>query len=92
MAGHPQLTAGAVTRAESNDTAGQPIVQCVDMKQMPNAQGGSRWRILISDGARVMQAMLATQLNPRAESGEVRASPATPPLTHGALEFCVPRR
>ncbi|PHH66943.1 hypothetical protein CDD81_5295 [Ophiocordyceps australis] len=41
-----------------------PILQCLQIKQMaPSAQGGDRYRLVMSDGQHYVQTMLATQAN-----------------------------
>lgn len=41
-----------------------PVAQCLQIKQMqPSAQGGDRYRLVISDGEHYVQTMLATQAN-----------------------------
>ena len=41
-----------------------PIMQCLQVKQMaPSAQGGDRYRLVMSDGQHYVQTMLATQAN-----------------------------
>ena len=62
------LSTGAIRRMFNNEQPGsgeEPYaVQVIDLKQLPNNQGGSvRHRLIISDGVHFMQAMLATQLN-----------------------------
>ena len=69
------LTKGCITAFENGDIAGSPYVQIVDIKRLANSQGngpGERFRLVISDGENVMQAMLATQLNLMIEDGTVR--------------------
>ena len=57
------LTAGSVQRMFNNDTAQNPIVQLLEVKQINGQGGATRYRLIISDGQHFMQAMLATQLN-----------------------------
>ncbi|SPJ91502.1 probable single-stranded DNA-binding protein 68k chain [Fusarium torulosum] len=41
-----------------------PVLQCLQVKQMaPSAQGGDRFRLVMSDGQHYVQTMLATQAN-----------------------------
>ncbi|KAK4089691.1 hypothetical protein ACCO45_006025 [Purpureocillium lilacinum] len=41
-----------------------PVMQCLQIKQMaPSAQGGDRYRLVMSDGDNYVQTMLATQAN-----------------------------
>lgn len=41
-----------------------PTMQCLQVKQMaPSAQGGDRYRLVMSDGQHYVQTMLATQAN-----------------------------
>ncbi|KAI8725264.1 Replication protein A subunit [Fusarium sp. LHS14.1] len=41
-----------------------PVLQCLQVKQMaPSAQGGERYRLVMSDGQHYVQTMLATQAN-----------------------------
>lgn len=47
-----------------------PLVQVVDIRQIGNAQSTQeRFRLVLSDGAYLQQAMLATQLNELIKSG-----------------------
>ena len=60
----PTLTAGCLeqttTSAEGTDL-GQPIVQCLQVKQMGSVQNGvERWRVVMNDGINFMQGMLST--------------------------------
>ena len=72
---HPQLTPGAIAKVQSGELGGEsPAVQIIDLKHIANPSGG-RYRLLISDGLHMMQAMLATQLNHIVERNEVRARP-----------------
>ena len=37
MAAHPNLTHGAIMRAQNGDNSGQPVVQIIDVKRIQNA-------------------------------------------------------
>jgi len=73
----PQLTTGflndiASLPGQDNPVwSSSPIVQFVQTRPIEMGQQG-RWRTVISDGAHVMQAMVATQHNPMFENGEVK--------------------
>jgi len=74
-----ELTTGIVAKAfTAVDTAEveslQPTVQLLSIKKVPNARDSNspdRYRIIVSDGAQFIQAMLATQLNDLVESGQI---------------------
>lgn len=57
----PQLTGGSLLQTTIDYTnMGQPIVQCVQVKQMnPAADGSDRWRVVMNDGVNFMQGMLS---------------------------------
>jgi replication factor A1 len=53
----------------------QPTVQLLSIKKVANARDSNssdRYRIIVSDGAQFIQAMLATQLNDLVELGQIR--------------------
>ena len=78
----------------NNQAAGiKPTLQLIDVKKIqpanPHAMAADRYRLVISDGTHLMQAMLATNLNGMMDSGQVRGDPSpcrrrrdhAPPLT-----------
>ena len=79
LAMESELTTGIVAKAfTAVDTAEveslQPTVQLLSIKKVPNAghsNSPDRYRIIVSDGAQFIQAMLATQLNDLVESGQI---------------------
>lgn len=70
----PQLTTGLCDQiASSTDQqdpvwSSSPVLQVVQAKAI-ETNGQTRWRIVISDGAHVLQAMVVTQLNVLFEDG-----------------------
>lgn len=68
----PPLSTGAIVRAEaiSADTTGAPVVQVLDIRPLHGET--IRYRLLISDGTRVMQALLVPQLNSIVSDEQVR--------------------
>ncbi|KAF7544573.1 hypothetical protein G7046_g9758 [Stylonectria norvegica] len=49
-----------------------PVMQCLQVKQMaPSAQGGDRYRLVMSDGQHYVQTMLATQANHVVHDGKL---------------------
>ncbi|KPM34314.1 Replication factor A protein 1 [Neonectria ditissima] len=49
-----------------------PVMQCLQVKQMaPSAQGGDRYRLVMSDGRHYVQTMLATQANAAVHDGKL---------------------
>ena len=68
------LSHGAIQQMNSGRTDMSPNVQLLDIKRITSNSAGSqdRFRLVISDGAHYMQAMLATQLNHIVEQGQVR--------------------
>ncbi|KAK5987089.1 Replication factor A protein 1 [Cladobotryum mycophilum] len=49
-----------------------PVMQCLQIKQMaPSAQGGDRYRLVMSDGRHYVQTMLATQANHVVHDGKL---------------------
>lgn len=49
-----------------------PVMQCLQIKQMaPSAQGGDRYRLVMSDGDHYVQTMLATQANHVVHDGKL---------------------
>lgn len=75
-----ELTAGIVAKAfnavdPSEVENLQPTVQLLSIKKVANARDTNnpdRYRIIVSDGAQFIQAMLATQLNDLVEAGQLR--------------------
>ena len=90
----PQLTAGAVGQMSNSVVVPTPVVQLIDVKQIqPSgpAGGQTRYRLVLSDGLHMMQAMLATQLNSIMDQGQVR-DPSAPRRTRsrGCLLYTSP--
>lgn len=49
-----------------------PVMQCLQVKKMmPSAQGGDRYRLVMSDGDHYVQTMLATQANHVVQEGKL---------------------
>ncbi|PFH60253.1 hypothetical protein XA68_11240 [Ophiocordyceps unilateralis] len=49
-----------------------PVMQCLQVKKMiPSAQGGDRYRLVMSDGDHYVQTMLATQANHVVQDGKL---------------------
>ena len=73
-----QLTAGAVNAMNNNDTSIKPTLQLIDVKKIqpanPHAMASDRYRLVISDGQQLMQAMLATNLNTMMDTGQARGA------------------
>jgi len=69
------IVAKAFTAVETAEVESlQPTVQLLSIKKVPNAghsNSPDRYRIIVSDGAQFIQAMLATQLNDLVESGQI---------------------
>ncbi|GER56932.1 replication protein A 70 kDa DNA-binding subunit A [Striga asiatica] len=64
------LTANAISAIHGGDVNAKPLVQVLDIKLISATQ--ERYRLIISDSLVAHQAMLATQLNDRVKSGQVR--------------------
>ncbi|KAK9274578.1 hypothetical protein L1049_021827 [Liquidambar formosana] len=64
------LTANAIAAINGGDTNSKPLVQVLDIKLISNNQ--ERYRFLLSDAVSTQHAMLATQLNDRVKTGQVR--------------------
>lgn len=64
------LTPNAIAAISSGDVNLKPLVQVVDIKLIGNSQ--ERYRLLLSDGSAAHQAMLATQLNDRVTTSQVK--------------------
>lgn len=64
------LTPNAIAAINGGDVNSKPLVQVLDIKLIGNSQ--ERYRFLLSDAVATQQAMLATQLNDRVKSGQVR--------------------
>ena len=62
------LTKDAIALVLGGDLNLKPLVQILDIKVVRNSQ--ERFRVLISDGCRTQNALLAAQLNGRVKSGE----------------------
>ncbi|KAL3622870.1 Replication protein A 70 kDa DNA-binding subunit A [Castilleja foliolosa] len=64
------LTANAISTITGGDVNSKPLVQVLEIKRISTSQ--ERYRLIISDSVASQQAMLATQLNDRVKSGQVR--------------------
>ncbi|XP_063873516.1 replication protein A 70 kDa DNA-binding subunit-like isoform X2 [Scylla paramamosain] len=65
------LTTGAIANIVDGGHPEKPVVQILTMKRIPNSSQ-ERWRLLLSDGKWSNSfAMLATQLNPKVDSGDI---------------------
>lgn len=64
------LTANSIAAINAGDVNSKPLVQVLDIKLIGNTQ--ERYRVLISDSVLSQHAMLATQLNDRVKSGQVK--------------------
>ncbi|MCO5574367.1 hypothetical protein L7F22_028150 [Adiantum nelumboides] len=73
MAMAAALTPNAILALNSGETDLQPLVQVLDVRQIGTGQSvQERYRLVLSDGNYVQQAMLATQLNEFVKSGQVQ--------------------
>lgn len=71
----PQLTTGVCERIASSTGPQDPVWSTTPVMQIVQARaietgGQTRWRIVISDGVFVLQAMVVTQLNTLFENGD----------------------
>ncbi|KAH7432356.1 hypothetical protein KP509_07G018700 [Ceratopteris richardii] len=67
------LTPNAILALNSGEADLQPLVQVLDVRQIGTGQSTQeRYRLVLSDGNYVQQAMLATQLNEFVKSGQVQ--------------------
>lgn len=69
-----QLSEGAIReiRLSGEPSVVEPVVQALSVKKVGGSGGnGDRYRAIVSDGQTFQQAMLATHLNPLADSGEL---------------------
>lgn len=64
------LTRNAISAILDGDVNSKPLLQVIDVKLIGSSQ--ERYRLLISDGVSTQHAMIATQLNDRVKSGQVR--------------------
>eukprot|EP00727_Mastigamoeba_balamuthi_P013165 m51a1_g8471 putative replication protein a 70 kda dna-binding subunit (646) ;mRNA; f:485091-487370 len=72
----PPLTSGAIARMnQPGDRVQGPILQVIDVKSItaavPSPNANDRYRLLVSDGVHLQQAMLGSQLNQVVKSGQV---------------------
>eukprot|EP01018_Ginkgo_biloba_P018078 Gb_20429 [translate_table: standard] len=71
MAGN--LTANAIIALNNGDVDLRPVVQVLEIKQIATAQSKQeRYRMVLSDGSHLQQAMLATQLNELVRAGQLQ--------------------
>ncbi|KAM7274834.1 hypothetical protein ACFE04_016700 [Oxalis oulophora] len=64
------LTPNAIATINGGDTNSKPLIQVIDIKLIGTTQ--ERYRFLISDSVSTQHAMLATQLNDRVKTGQVK--------------------
>ncbi|GKV17892.1 hypothetical protein SLEP1_g28346 [Rubroshorea leprosula] len=64
------LTRNAIAAINGGDVNSKPLVQVMDIKLIGSNQ--QRYRLLLSDSESTQQAMLATQLNDRVRTGQVK--------------------
>eukprot|EP00850_Spirogloea_muscicola_P011414 SM000071S21038 [mRNA] locus=s71:22470:25733:+ [translate_table: standard] len=66
-----QLTAGAIKGLSDGQSELRPVLQVWEMRQIgsPSNTAQERFRLILSDGLQLHQAMLATQLNDAVKSG-----------------------
>ncbi|KAG8376201.1 hypothetical protein BUALT_Bualt09G0038500 [Buddleja alternifolia] len=64
------LSTNAISAINGGDVNSKPLVQVLDIKLIGSTQ--ERYRLLLSDSTATQHAMLATQLNDRVKSGQVR--------------------
>lgn len=64
------LTRNAIAAINGGDVNSKPLVQVMDIKRIGSTQ--ERYRLLLSDSESTQQAMLATQLNDRVRTGQVK--------------------
>ncbi|CAL1373777.1 unnamed protein product [Linum trigynum] len=73
------LTQGAIALIAGGVNSGelQPTLQVTELRKVQakqqQKQQGDRFRLLLSDGSHLQQAMLGTQLNPLVQEGKLRA-------------------
>uniref|UniRef100_A0A0D6R679 Replication protein A subunit n=1 Tax=Araucaria cunninghamii TaxID=56994 RepID=A0A0D6R679_ARACU len=68
-----RLTPNAIAAMNNGDVDLRPLVQVLDIRQIATAQSvQERYRMVLSDGVNMQQAMLATQLNPCVKSGQLQ--------------------
>lgn len=64
------LTANAIPAIHAGDVNSKPLVQVLDINLIGSTQ--ERYRLLLSDSVAAQYAMVATQLNDRVKTGQVR--------------------
>lgn len=64
------LTPNAIASINGGDVNSKPLVQVMDIKLIGSTQ--ERYRFSISDSVSTQHAMLATQLNDRVKTGQVK--------------------
>lgn len=64
------LTPNSISLINGGDVNSKPLVQVMDIKLIGSTQ--ERYRFLISDSVSTQHAMLATQLNDRVKTGQVK--------------------
>lgn len=66
------LTGGAIEAIVNGDPCDKPVLQILSNKKIQSGSSADRYRLLLSDGLyNYSHAMLATQLNPLMESGDM---------------------
>ncbi|ORZ17202.1 hypothetical protein BCR42DRAFT_374342 [Absidia repens] len=71
-----QVTQGAVKILHDNDLSNplhkNCLVQVINVKSIATSAGGTRYRIIVSDGTHFMQAMLAAVHSPLIDEGQIK--------------------
>ncbi|KAK8811359.1 hypothetical protein WA158_003093 [Blastocystis sp. Blastoise] len=66
-----ELTRGGITSLFNGQTNLKPVLQVLEMHKVVIKQGNERYKIVVSDGDRLMPAMLVTSLNDLCSNGRV---------------------
>lgn len=67
------LTKDAIAIVSNGEVDLKPVLQVVDIRQVNTVQNTvERYRMLLSDGSHLQQAMLATQMNHVIKSGKLQ--------------------
>ncbi|KAL1335557.1 hypothetical protein HN51_064412 [Arachis hypogaea] len=66
------LTADAIPAIVAGDVNSKPLLQVLEIKLISNSKQQERYRLLLSDAVSSQHAMLATQLNDRVTTGQVK--------------------
>lgn len=66
------LTANSIQKIQNGSTDFVPTLQVLDIKKI--GTGNARYRLIVSDGVYMQQAMLATQMNPLVQNNELASN------------------